>query len=158
MIPHTPHNSQNSKVWHEGQVLGPHKRGGQIQEGTCRVVPGTQMPERESGRAETGKQPPTHTWWVCHLPASLEGHKVLFCLLNASGPKYLPKHPEQPLPVHQHLTGACSGTRTESGNVMATEPTRSAAPPLTLLPVTVVQAVGVSVQHDTAATLSWELV
>lgn len=30
MIPHTPHNSQNSQVWHEGQVPGPQKRGGQM--------------------------------------------------------------------------------------------------------------------------------
>lgn len=61
-------------------MLGPHQRGGQMQEGTCRVVPGTQTPEMESGRAETGKQPPTHTWWVCHLPASLEDHSFILLI------------------------------------------------------------------------------
>lgn len=85
-----------------------------MREGACRVVSGTQMPERGPGRAETVTTGLPAACGGSAIRQPLEGHKVLFCLLNVSSPRYLSKHPEQPLPIHQRLMGACLGTSAES--------------------------------------------
>lgn len=102
---------------------------------------------------------------------SVEGRAVqpasalLFCSLNTPSPIYLSEHPRHLAHLSSLSVPASHGGLSRDKGEKGQEPQSHQGPPaaaapalLTLLPVTVIQAIGVSVQHDPASTLSRDLI